>query len=235
MALPLWWEGLGEQWRQALGVAAVLLWLALVVLLALQTRAHWPQRPEWSRKVLHIGTGPVVLIAWGLGIERWIALPAAAVVTVAAALNHRFRLLPAVDDVGRASYGTVAYGAAITTLMALFWPQRSDAVAAGVLVMACGDGLAGLLGASIASPSWTIAGQRKSLLGTATMGLVSLGVLVALRLALPAGGGPGPSLPALVAIAVAAMLLEQFALLGIDNLAVPVAVGLLWALLGAQT
>lgn len=234
MALPLWWEGLGEEWRQALGVAAVLLWLALVVLLALQTRARWPQRAEWSRKVLHIGTGPVVLIAWGLGIERWIALPAAAAVTVAAALNHRFRLLPAVEDVGRASYGTVAYGAAITTLLALFWPQRSDAVAAGVMVMACGDGLAGLLGASIASPSWTIAGQRKSLLGTSAMGLVSLAVLAALRLALQAGGGLGPSLPALVAIAAVAMLLEQFALLGIDNLAVPVAVGLLWSLLGAQ-
>jgi len=114
-----------------LGVGAVALWLAAVVAAALGVRWLWPQQREWSRKLLHIGTGPVVLIAWALGIDRWIALPAAALVTLITALNHRFRLLPAIEDVGRASYGTVAYGAAITLLFGLFWPLHADAVAAG--------------------------------------------------------------------------------------------------------
>ena len=33
--------------------------------------------------MVHIGTGPVVLLAWWLQIDRWVALPAAALVTVA--------------------------------------------------------------------------------------------------------------------------------------------------------
>ncbi len=213
--------------RQAVGVAAVVIWLALVVLLALQVRDRWPRQPEWSRKVLHIGTGPVVLIAWALAIDRWIALPAAGLVTLLTALNHRYRLLPAIEDVGRHSYGTMACGASITVLLALFWPEQPEAVVAGVMVMALGDGLAGLLGASIASPSWRVLGQRKSLMGTAAMLAAALTVLLLLRLAT----GAGPAVPALLLIGLVAALLEQCAPLGLDNLTVPLATGLLWHLL----
>lgn len=223
-----------DDWsRQALAVSAVALWLAAVIGAALAVRARWPGQREWSRKLMHIGTGPVVLIAWGLGIDRLITLSASALVTLIAALNHRFRLLPAIEDVGRASYGTVAYGAAITVLVGLYWPLRADAVAAGVLVMALGDGFAGLLGAAIPSWSWTVWGQRKSLLGTATMGLVGLAVLLALRAGLGLEGS-ALATSSLVAIALVATLLEQLAVLGLDNLTVPIVTGLLWAWLRAQ-
>ena len=208
-----------------MGVALVLLWLAAVLGLALWARRRWPDQPEWSRKLLHIGTGPVVLIAWAAGIDRWIALPAAALVTLLAALNHRYRLLPAIEDVGRHSYGTVAYGAAITLLLALFWPTQPQAVVAGVLVMALGDGLAGLLGPLIPSPSWLILGQRKSVVGTTAMAGMALMVLLLLRQL----GGSGPTPALLVLISLGATLLEQVAVLGLDNLSVPVATGLLWS------
>ena len=226
MALWSWWN------QQAIGVAAVALWLGAVVLAALGLRGHWPQQREWSRKLVHIGTGPVVLIAWVLRIDRAVAVPAAALITVIAAINHRVHLLPAIEDVGRPSYGTVAYGAAITVLLSLFWPQHPDAVAAGVLVMALGDGLAGILGAAIPSPSWQIWGQRKSLLGTATMGLVGGGVLLCLGAA--TGMGPVLATGGWVGIALVATLLEQLAIFGLDNLTVPIVTGLLWRLLSAQ-
>lgn len=213
-----------------MGVALVSLWLAAVLGLALWTRQRWTDQPEWSRKVLHIGTGPVVLIAWVTGIDRSIALPVAALVTLLAALNHRLRVLPAIEDVGRHSYGTVAYGAAITVLLALFWPAQPRAMVAGVLVMALGDGLAGLLGPWIPSPSWLILGQRKSVVGTTAMAGMALMVLLLLRQL----GGSGPSPAALVLISLAATLLEQVAVLGLDNLSVPVATGLLWSWLSLR-
>lgn len=213
-------------------MAAVALWLGLVLLAAFWLRQRWPEQREWSRKLVHIGTGPVVLIAWSLGIERGIAVPAAALITVVAAINHRIRLLPAIEDVGRASYGTVAYGAAITALLSLYWPQHPDAVAAGVLVMALGDGLAGVLGAALPSPSWQIWGQRKSLIGTTTMGLVSCAVLAGLQAATGQAAGMGPG--GLVGIALVATLLEQLAIAGLDNLSVPIVTGLLWRLLSTQ-
>ncbi len=209
---------------QGLGVLLVVLWLSLVVGLALLLRRRWPLQPEWSRKLVHIGTGPVALIAWACQLDRVIALPAAGLVTLLTALNHRYRLLPAIEDVGRDSYGTVAYGGAITVLLALFWPGQPAAVAAGVLVMACGDGLAGLLGPLIPSPQWQVWGQRKSVAGTLAMAAGSLAVLLLLRLA----PGESPPLAALALIGAVAVLLEQCAVLGLDNLSVPVATGLLW-------
>ncbi|MCP9917119.1 diacylglycerol/polyprenol kinase family protein [Cyanobium sp. ATX 6F1] len=216
--------------RQLLGVCAVALWLAFVSGGALLLRSRWPEQKEWSRKLVHIGSGAVVLLAWGFGINRTIALGAALIATLLTSLNHRFRLLGAIEDVGRRSYGTIAYGASISLLLALFWPQQPEAVAAGVLVMAVGDGLAGLLGTGFRSPGWTLWGQRKSLLGTATMAAASLAVLTALSLA----SGTGPSTwaaaaPALLLITLVATLLEQIAVAGLDNFTVPVAVGVLWS------
>ena len=177
--------------------------------------------------MVHIGTGPVVLIAWGLGIDRWLAIAAAAVMTGLAVLNHRTRVLPAIEDVDRASFGTVAYGASITLMLLLWWPGQAAAAAAGVMVMALGDGLAGLLGPQIVSPSWRVLGERRSLVGTAAMALASLAAL-----AMVAGLAPqaAPAPVALVLIALGATALEQVAWLGIDNLTVPLLVGGLWNL-----
>jgi phytol kinase len=214
--------------HQLIGVAVVALWLAVVVAIALAVRRRWPQQREWSRKVVHIGTGPVVLLAWGLGIARWVALPAAIAVTVATAINHRFQLLPAVEDVGRHSYGTIAYGASIALLLALFWPSQPLAVAAGVLVMAIGDGSAGLIGPQLNSPRWRLLGQGKSLAGTLAMALGALAVLTLLQQTALIQGLEAPSLPNLIVIAAVATALEQLSAFGIDNLSVPLSSGLLW-------
>ncbi|MFQ6539522.1 MULTISPECIES: phosphatidate cytidylyltransferase [Aphanothece] len=218
--------------HQLVAVLAVAGWLAVLSAAAVLVRRRWngelaQAQREWSRKLVHIGTGLVIPMAWGLGIDRGVALPAAALVTVLAALNHRTRLLPAVEDVGRHSYGTVAYGASITLLLWWFWPDQPAPVAAGVLVMALGDGLAGLLGPLWPSPSWKVLGQRRSVAGTAVMGLASVTVLGILSATV---GGPGPG--AVVAMAAAATLLEQVALVGVDNLTVPLGVAWLWQRLG---
>ncbi len=218
---------MGQLW----GVAAVAGWLTLLAALALEVRRRWHGRREWSRKLVHIGTGAVLPIAWLFGIDQAIALPAAALVTLLAALNHRVGVLPAIEDIDRHSYGTIAYGASITLLLWLYWPQQPAAATAGVLVMAFGDGLAGLLGPWIPSTSWRVCGQRKSLVGTAAMAGASLALLLLLRAVALVQQLPAPTPWALVAVAAVAVLLEQWSLLGIDNLTVPLAVGGLWSLL----
>ncbi|MFM7085752.1 MAG: diacylglycerol/polyprenol kinase family protein [Cyanobium sp.] len=217
--LPSWWL------QQGRGVAVVALWLGALATGALLIRHRWPEAAEWSRKLVHIGGGAVVPLAWSLGIDRWVALPAAAMITLLATLNHRLRLLAAIEDVGRRSYGTVAYGASITLLLGLFWPWRADAVCAGVLVMAVGDGLAGLVGPQLASASWQVLGERRSLAGTLTMALASL---MSLQAVAAAAGSSAPAPLLLLAIALGATGLEQIALLGLDNLTVPLAVALAW-------
>lgn len=217
---------MGGQW---LGMAAIAAWLGLLALTALWVRRTWSGQREWSRKLVHIGAGAVVPLAWWFEIRAGIAIPAAGMVTLLAALNHRVRVLPAIEDIDRQSYGTVAYGASITTLLLLYWPSQPSSVAAGVMVMACGDGLAGLVGPAVPSFSWTLWKQRKSLAGTLAMAAASLVVLLGLRVLALDQGLPAPSLPALLAITAAAVGLEQVAVLGVDNFTVPVAVGFLWS------
>jgi phytol kinase len=209
-------------------MAAVIGWLACLSGAALLVRNRWPEQREWSRKVVHIGAGAVLPIAWGFGLSPWIAVPSAAAVTLLALLNHRQRVLPAIEDIDRPSYGTVGYGASITLLLWWGWPAQAAAVCAGVLVMACGDGLAGLLGPLWPSPSWTVLGQRRSLLGTGVMALASLVTLAALAAFCISRGLPAPGAAAVMGIAATAALLEQIAVGGLDNLTVPLAVAALW-------
>ena len=201
--------------------------MAVVLATAVLARRQLPHQRELSRKIVHIGTGAVVPLAWWFAIPAAIALPFAAIVTLATAINQQWRLIPAVEDVDRDSYGTTAYGVSITTLLLLFWEQQPEAVCAGVLVMACGDGLAGLVGRSVASPRWSVLGQTKSLVGTTTMLAVSFGVL----LALAATTGPVVNGSTALLLAAVATGLEQISPAGIDNLSVPLTVGCLWATL----
>ena len=191
---------------------------------ALACRQRWPNQRELSRKIVHIGTGPVLPLAWLLQVPASIAVPCAVVVTLIAFINHRWNLLPAVEDVGRNSYGTVAYGISICLLLILFWANNPAAACAGVLVMAFGDGLAGLIGRAVPSPSWTILDQRKSIIGTTTMALTSAVVLFALVLITHNQLTP----LRLVAVCMLAVGLEQMSLWGIDNLTVPLGVALSW-------
>ena len=212
---------------QLIGPIAIALWLGVVILIAVLTRQSWPDQQELSRKIIHIGTGAVVPMAWFFAIPTLVAVPFAVLVTLGIAINHRWRIVPAVEDVDRNSYGTVAYGLAITTLLILFWPGRADAVCAGVLVMALGDGLAGLVGRSVNSTQWTVLSQTKSVAGTLTMALVSTLVLIGLMLT----DGNSIAWGVAVGISVMATALEQVSPAGVDNLTVPLLVSLCWALL----
>ena len=207
------------------GPIAILLWMAMVIAGAVLCRRLRPNQRELSRKIVHIGTGAVVPLAWFFEIPFVVALPVAAVITVVTTINHQWRFIPAVEDVDRNSYGTIAYGIAITTLLLLFWPTRADAVSAGVLVMALGDGLAGLIGRNVASPKWVLFGQTKSSVGTMTMAVVSGLVLIGLA----RWSGADLSLPAALGMVAMATGLEQLSWSGLDNLSVPLSVGVLWS------
>jgi phytol kinase len=207
------------------GPIAILLWMAMVIAGAVLCRRLRPNQRELSRKIVHIGTGAVVPLAWFFEIPFVVALPVAAVITVVTTINHQWRFIPAVEDVDRNSYGTIAYGIAITTLLLLFWPTRADAVSAGVLVMALGDGLAGLIGRNVASPKWVLFGQTKSSVGTMTMAVVSGLVLIGLA----RWSGADLSLPAALGMVAMATGLEQLSWRGLDNLSVPLSVGVLWS------
>ena len=209
-------------------IGIIIGWVSLIIFLAIFCRKLLPTQKELSRKIVHIGTGPVIPLAWWIGIPTNLAITVSIIITISLTINHRLRLIPAMEDVNRQSYGTIAYGLSITYLLIFLWPEHAAAVSAGVLVMSFGDGFAGLIGPKLRSAHWMIFGQRKSIAGTLTMALVGLIVLVLISTI--SGAFINPLL--LIAIACLACILEQIGPWGIDNLTVPIGVAYGWLLIG---
>tara|TARA_B100000965_G_scaffold271350_1_gene229547 strand:- start:893 stop:1546 length:654 start_codon:yes stop_codon:yes gene_type:complete len=203
-----------------IAIIVIALWIISILLIAFLCKKYFPNKEELSRKIIHIGTGPVILWAWLFDIPKNIAFFCAFFITIALGINYQYRLLPAIEDIERKSFGTIAYGISITLLLLLFWPLHASSISIGILSMAFGDGLAGLIGKSINSPKWSILGQSKSIAGTLTMGTV-----VAITTATIASINNLDLQPIeIIVISLVATLLEQISPWGIDNLTVPIGV-----------
>ena len=152
-----------------IAIFVIALWIITILVIAFLCKRYFPKKEELSRKIIHIGTGPVILLAWLFEIPKNIAFISAFLITIGLGINYQYRLLPAIEDIERKSFGTIAYGISITLLLLLFWPNYASSISIGILSMAFGDGLAGLIGRSINSPKWSVLKQTKSLAGTFTM------------------------------------------------------------------
>ena len=203
-----------------LAIIVIALWIITILLIAFICKRYFPNKEELSRKIIHIGTGPVIILAWLFDIPRNIAFLSAFLITIALGVNYQYRLLPAIEDVERKSFGTIAYGISITLLLLLFWPHYAASISIGVLSMAFGDGLAGLIGKSIVSPKWSILGQTKSTVGTLTM--TSVVAITTSIISSTSNLGIQPL--EIILISLIATFLEQLSPWGIDNLTVPIGV-----------
>ncbi len=176
--------------------------------------------PEITRKIVHIGAGHVILIAWWLAVPAWAGIAASVLFSGVALLSYQLPLLPGVNSVGRKSLGTFFYAVSIGLLIGWFWPQQQPQYAAiGILIMTWGDGLAALVGQRFGQHPYQIWGEKKSWEGSLTMLLVSYSVCALVLL-----GVQGPVVATWLvaaAVAIVAALLESASKYGIDNLSVP--------------
>jgi phytol kinase len=202
---------------QILGVG---LWLGIVLVVAELVARFTPLGKEVSRKIVHIGVGNVILLAWWLDIPTWIGVTTAVLSGVATLLSYWYPLLLSVSGVGRKSWGTFFYSVSIGLLMAYFWPRglQSHAVL-GVLVMTWGDGLAALIGQRFGKHGYEVLGMTKSWEGTATMAIAS--AIVCSTILIPTYGLSWPIGIISMLVAIVATGLEAFSKFGIDNLTVP--------------
>ncbi len=132
-----------------------------------------------SRKIIHIGTGPIFVLCWLLFNEHSIAPFLAAIVPFGITLQ--FALVgsgvikdpAAVDAMSRTGdrreilRGPLFYGIAFVILTILFWRESPIGMVA-LMILCGGDGLADILGKKIPGPKlpWS---PRKSVAGSVTM------------------------------------------------------------------
>ncbi len=198
--------------------ALILLYIFSIFLISIIYKKFTEDNKEALRKIIHIGMGPLIPIAQYLQIDQNSALIFTAIISILIFLNYSYKFFPSIEDVDRKSFGTLFYCISLFILIFFFWEKDPYALMAGFFIMTFGDGLAGLIGKNLKSKNWIFFKQKKSLFGTATMFLTSLLVVCSLAYIQKYNFNIN-----LLMIAFIATTLEQFSVIGIDNLLVPIA------------
>ena len=200
-----------------ISIIFIIFYLSLLFSITFIYKLFRPNNKELLRKIIHIGVGPLIPLAKFLEINQNLAQYIAALVSILVLINYIYRLFPIIEDIDRKSFGTLFYCLSLIILISLFWDKDPSSLFAGVFIMTFGDGLAGLLGKNFKSKNWIIFNQKKSLIGTATMFIVSF--IITGSLAYYGSHEISFFLPL---IALLATTIEQFSIAGIDNLFVPI-------------
>jgi phytol kinase len=221
--------GLGLSYAYAFGM--------LAGVEALGRRLRWPQ--EVTRKVIHIGAGMWV---WGVlacfDSWTWGLVPFATFIPLNYVF-HRRQTFSAMDREA-SSLGTVYFAFSVTLLMAALWrtgpasPDRAPLAVAAIMAMTWGDALASLIGRPWGRHRFRVFGHVRSIEGSLAMAAGTFAA-VALTLVVLPGSSLSPTTAALtpatiltlaaVATAVATPA-EALSPAGMDNLSVPLLVGL---------
>ncbi|MEH2275902.1 MAG: diacylglycerol/polyprenol kinase family protein [Nostoc sp.] len=202
-----------------LQTASAAIWVLLILLIAWVVN-RFAHEPEIVRKIVHIGTGNVILLAWWLDIPASVGITASILASAITLLSYRFPILPGINSVGRQSLGTFFYSVSFGILVAWFWYlQQPQYAALGILVMTWGDGFAALIGQRFGTHKYKVFGTEKSWEGSLTMMLVSY--VVSSLILVGTQGNSWQTWVVSLLVAVIATALEAFSFLGIDNLTVP--------------
>jgi phytol kinase len=200
---------------------------------------------DLSRKIIHMGTGPLFVLCWLLFRDTASARFLAALVPFAITLQfflvgsgilHDESAVKAMSRSGdrhEILRGPLYYGIVFVLLTLIFWTHTPTGMVA-LMLMCGGDGLADIVGRRLGYVKlpWnlakSIAGSLGMFLGGFVFSLLVLGVYVA------AGYFAGPwsnYLPALLAIALGGTLVESLPLKDIDNITVTLTAVILGLLL----
>ena len=108
--------------RSCYSVACCLIYLGILVLIAEVLSRSLGDDPELTRKIVHIGSGNVILLAWWLNISRSIIVSAAVIAAAISPItSYLVPILPSIESVGRKSFGTLFYAISMGVLTGCFW------------------------------------------------------------------------------------------------------------------
>jgi len=221
--------------------AAALGWLRLMDFFAHQ---GWIES-RLSRKIIHIGTGPIFVLCWLLFPEVWYARWLAALVPFAITIQFAligFGVLKDAASVKAMSRsgdpqeilrGPLYYGIMFVLLTLVFWKDSPVGMTA-LMIMCGGDGIADIIGRAFRSPK-LFHSPEKSIAGSLGVffgGWILSAVILAVYVALGIFTGPfSRFLLPITLIAIVATLVESMPQKDIDNLTVTLAAALLGSLL----
>jgi uncharacterized protein (TIGR00297 family) len=180
--------------------------------------------PEFTRKLVHVCVGVLIVFAPAIFTSAVPAMLLAVIFIIINLLAIRFGFLRGMHNTERSSYGTVYYPLAFLILVILFWHRAPMILSLSILVLALGDAAAAIVGQAIRNPAvYVLSGDKKSLQGSAVMLTVSFLVLVfGIPIAFDQGGGVVVAAAGVAAVTGTAW--EGLSSRGLDNLTIPLSV-----------
>lgn len=190
-----------------------------------------------SRKIIHIGTGPIFVLCWlmfpDVQIGRWLAALVPLVITAQFVLvgtgviqdDAAVKAMTRTGDRREILRGPLFYGLMFVALTLIYW--KDSLIGIPALMMMCGgDGIADIIGRRIHSPRlpWS---REKSLAGSLSVfagGWLLTMLIFAIYVWMGTFSGPlSRFLSPVTWIALGAMLIESLPFKDVDNLTVPLA------------
>lgn len=216
--------------------------LSLVFLRSMDFIAHrgWLDS-KLSRKVIHIGTGPLFVLCWFLFKDtpdaRWLAALVPFAITVQFALiglgilkdDPSVQAMSRTGDPKEILRGPLFYGIMFVVLTLVYWKDSPIGIIA-LMMMCGGDGIADIVGRRIPSPKlpWS---REKSIAGTIGVfagGWIMSGIIIYIFVAAGMFAGPFTNyLLPISGIAFAGAIVESLHYKDIDNISMTLASALI--------
>jgi phytol kinase len=218
-----------------------LLWLRLMDFLA----HRGVMSSKVSRKIIHVGTGPIFVLCWLLFVNTFPARFYAAVIPLAITAQFALVGLGIINDPAAVAAmsrsgdrreilkGPLFYGIVFVILTIVFWYDSPVGIIA-LMILCGGDGLADIIGMRFGKVKlpWS---KKKSWAGSAAVlfgGMIfSLAVMIVFLAAGIFKGTLIDYLPAIAIISFVCSLVESIPVSNVDNITVPTAAVLLGLLL----
>lgn len=193
-----------------------------------------------SRKIIHIGTGPIFVLCWlmftDVFISRWLAALVPLVITIQFALvglgiikdEAAVKAMSRTGDRREILRGPLFYGVVFVAMTLIYWKDSLIGIPA-LMIMCGGDGIADIVGRRINSPKlpWSreksVAGSLSVFIGGWLLTIFIFAIYVWM------GAFSGPITRFLVPVtwvALAAMLVESLPFKDIDNITLTIACAL---------
>lgn len=200
-------------------IALALIVVAVFSLLVI-SELLWRHRdldPEYTRKFVHITVGSFVAF-WPLFLTKEAIIGLSIAFVMVVALSKYLDLFKAIRSVQRPTWGEVLFAVAVGVLALVAHTGWIYMVA--LLHMSLADGLAAIVGIKFGkSTRYYVFGHPKSVVGTLTFFLSSVLIFTGYFLFTP-----NPFTLWFLPIAIAATIIENLAIRGLDNLLVPLLV-----------
>lgn len=232
---------IGNDWvALGLTLGLAILWLRLNDFLAFR---GWVSG-QLSRKIIHLGTGPIFVLCWlffsDAGLARWLAALVPGAITLQFSLvgtgivkdDQAVKAMSRTGDRREVLRGPLFYGIVFVVLTLVFWKNSPVAIVA-LMLLCGGDGLADIIGKRLPSvalpwsPKKTLLGSLGVFLGGVILSMLVISAFIGQDVL---QGSFSTYLPGVIAISLAGMMVESLPWQDIDNLTVP-AVAVLLGLL----